>query len=330
MHPDLSIIIVNYKSWERLHPCLDSIARQTGIRLQTLVCDNHSHDGQLEAFSGQFPWVQFTDLQANGGFAWACNAGVSMAKGNWLLFLNPDTILPEDILAGLLEFAGRHPEWKLFSIRQLDEKGRDTHPHGMFLTPWTLWGPLRSVKRLLKGKTYSKKHMASGPLAYPDWLSGSFILVKKSDLAELGGWDDGYWMYCEDMDLGRKARQNGWVSILLNEWTCMHSHGGASRSSFETKALTKSEVIISTHHYMEKYFSKWGKAAGHLQWMTGNFILLLLTSLFSKLSRVMLRHLVPFWSTSIRSGLWESPRKMKEPWQKLPESVQIPQIIRKI
>ena len=94
----LSIIIVNYKSWEHLGICLDSIQNQKKINPEIIVLDNNSNDSKIENYKSQYNYVKWIENPKNYGFSKACNIGASNATGKWLLFLNPDTKIPNDCL----------------------------------------------------------------------------------------------------------------------------------------------------------------------------------------------------------------------------------------
>ena len=285
----LSIIIVNYRCWDRLAKCLNSISEQEMTDLEVIVVDNFSNDGRADSFVAQYPWVKFIMQNNNGGFAKACNKGAEHAHGNWLLFLNPDTILNTPVLKPLLERAEKEEDWKLIGIRQLNDNGRDTHPHGIFLKWWNVWAPVRSLERMIKGAQFSKHYLSTTPVSYPDWISGSFVLIRKTDMEQLGGWDERFWMYCEDMDLSKRAAELGWRRVMYNEISCIHSHGGSSRINPETKAITKTEVMISTIRYLKKYNSpvKFGFALD--MYFFPRIIESLITYPFSPLTRAIVR-----------------------------------------
>ncbi len=285
----LSIIIVNYRSWLRLSACLQSIEQQDLNDLEVIVVDNFSNDGEGETFAAQFPQVKWIMQNINGGFAQACNRGARESKGSWLLFLNPDTILNTSVLKPLLERVEKEEDWKLIGIRQLNDNGRDTHPHGLFLKWWNVWAPVRSLERLVKGAHCSKHYLSSAPVTYPDWISGSFVLIRKNDMEKLGGWDERFWMYCEDMDLSKRAAELGWKRVMYNEISCIHSHGGSSRINPETKAITKTEVMISTIRYLKKYNSpvKFGFAMD--MYFLPRIIESLITYPFSPLTRAIVK-----------------------------------------
>ncbi len=285
----LSIIIVNYRSWKRLSACLNSIAQQGYDDVETIVVDNFSNDDEGETFAGQFPHVKFIMQNINGGFAQACNKGAEHASGDWFLFLNPDTVLDKPVLKPLLEKVGQAPDWKLVGIRQFNDAGKDTHPHGIFLKWWNVWAPVRSLERLVKGAQCSKHYLSTAPVTYPDWISGSFVLIRKNDMEKLGGWDERFWMYCEDMDLSKRAAELGWKRVMYNEISCIHSHGGSSRINPETKAITKTEVMISTVSYLKKYNSpvKFGFAMD--MYFLPRIIESLITYPFSPLTRAIVK-----------------------------------------
>jgi hypothetical protein len=285
----LSIIIVNYRSWKRLSACLKSIAQQAYDDVEMIVVDNFSNDGEGESFAMQFPQVKFIMQNINGGFAQACNKGAEHASGEWFLFLNPDTVLDKPVLMPLLEKVDQEPDWKLVGIRQFNDEGKDTHPHGIFLKWWNVWAPVRSLERMFKGEKFSKQFLSTTPIAYPDWISGAFVLIRKNDLLELGGWDERFWMYYEDMDLSKRAAAKGWKRVLYNELICTHSHGGSSRINPETKAITKTEVIISAIRYLKKYNSpaKFGLAMD--MFFLPRIIETLISYPFSPLTRAMVK-----------------------------------------
>lgn len=285
----LSIIIVNYRCWDRLAKCLNSISEQEMTDLEVIVVDNFSNDGRADSFVAQYPWVKFIMQNNNGGFAKACNKGAEHAHGNWLLFLNPDTILNTPVLKPLLERAEKEEDWKLIGIRQLNDNGRDTHPHGIFLKWWNVWAPVRSLERLIKGTALSKNYLSTASVTYPDWISGSFVLIRKTDMEQLGGWDERFWMYCEDMDLSKRAAELGWKRVMYNDISCIHSHGGSSRINPETKAITKTAVMLSTISYLKKYNSpvKFGFAAD--MYFLPRIIEAVISYPFSPLTRAIVR-----------------------------------------
>ena len=110
------------------------------------------------------------------------------------------------------------------------------------------------MSRLIFQPDQTKKAISTSPITFPHWISGSFVLLRKEHFDLLGGWDDQFWMYCEDIDLSKRGEEKGLLRVLLNQWECLHSHGVSSRADKKTKVLTKAEVINSNHIYFEKLF----------------------------------------------------------------------------
>lgn len=291
MVPSISIVTVNYRSWNRLEQCLDSVQIQEGVNVQMIVVDNHSNDQVGPAFVARYPWAKFILQDINGGFSQACNKGASVATGEWVLFLNPDSVLEPGVLKKLIDRTNKEPEWKMVAIRQYGDDGKDQYQFGNFPRWWTIWPLMRTVERLIRGKENSKQFLNTAPVSYPDWLSGCFILMRRTDYDSLGGWDQRFWMYSEDIDLSKRAADIGWKRVMYNEVRCLHAHGGSSRSNPETKAMTKSEVIRSEYRYIQKHFKGLGKYVAISTLCLVNGLEILLAAPFSPVKRKMLLNL---------------------------------------
>lgn len=250
---DLSVIIVNYRSWGRLRQCLDSLLAipQSRLSFEVIIVDNDSHDGMLQDFQLAYPHFSYIQNAANNGFAHGCNLGAAKAKGGYLLFLNPDTVANETALIGMLNKARACKDYSVISCRQAREDGSEEKPYGSFLSPMTLTGWLRAIKRLYSGS--KRKLFSKAGIISPDWVSGSVIMVSRESFISLGGWDEDFWMYFEDVDLCKRARDVGGDIILLRDVTIKHNHGGSTRNNVRISALTQSEVNISRHVYISKH-----------------------------------------------------------------------------
>ncbi len=299
---DLAIVIVNYRSWPKLQGCLSSLDHQKEKAQKVIVVDNRSDDGVLESFMEKFPWVEWIKNDYNGGFAAACNLGAQNISNRWLLFLNPDTRLPKDCLQTLIPYCDQHPDFHLITIKQLSESGKNTHPYGIFPNVWNSAGLLRSMERLILHPDQTKKAMAKNPIAFPQWISGSFVMMHKEHFDLIGGWDDRFWMYCEDIDLSKRAAEVKLSRVLLNEWECIHSHGVSSRSNLETKIKTKAAVVKSTHIYYEKHFLGKKKKWAHRWLKFHKTVELYLLSFIDSSKREILKVLIPFWRELFSKG----------------------------
>ena len=287
----LSIVIVSYRCWSRLDACLKSIASQQMEDIEVIVVDNNSDDGLAQSFMTNHPQVTFILQDINGGFSQACNRGARDAQGDWLLFLNPDSILRPDTLEPLIQKVTQEPSWKLIGIKQLNDHGKDTQPHGLFLKWWNVWPSIRILQQLLN-PSRSKHRWSKDLVSFPDWISGAFVLIRKIDLEELGGWDERFWMYYEDMDLSKRAADKGWLRVMYNELVCTHSHGGSSRINPEVKAITKTEVILSAIKYLKKYNSPFYFGLAMDMFVLSKFIDIMISYPFSATKRAMAKRLL--------------------------------------
>ena len=308
MKIELSIIIVNYRSWDKLKFCLKSILTQKQINLKVIVVDNFSNDNKLDLFKENFKWVEWIISNENLGFAKACNLGATFANSKWILFLNPDTLLVENSLSSLIKYCDNNTQHKIIGIKQLNSKNKPSNSFGLFLDLWTSNGFFRIFSRIFKGQTYKKINSCS--ISNPDWISGSFILLRKNDFRELNGWNESYWMYFEDMDLCKRAKNLNLKVSLLNNWKCIHFHGGSSRKNKEILIKTKIEVIKSSHIYVNAHISYFKSIIIHFLMIFFKSIELILLTPFSSTKREIFKQCIIYWKKSILSGVWVEKRSI--------------------
>lgn len=261
----LSIIIVNYRSWEFLKNCLDTLVTAASKGLwEIIVVDNHSDDGRLEQFSSQFPDVQFFDSGRNGGFAFACNLGAIHANGETLLFLNPDVVAEPESVSALLAARDSNPQFAIITSAQLDAKGRPRKVFDMFPDKLTWFRLTKSFLRGIRPGHYPNPRKAFSGLLECDWVSGSVFMIGRRHFDDLDGWREDYWMYVEDCDFCLRAHHAGLRVACLGDVTVFHLHGGSSRRNYETSVLTRTESIISKHLYVHLNFISVNRAVNHL------------------------------------------------------------------
>ena len=300
---ELSIVIVNYKTWDKLAFCLDSILKQIEIEIQVIIVDNNSNDNKFFVFQQKYKWVTWIENSKNYGFAKACNIGIENAISKWYLFLNPDTILEPKSIHSLINYCNEKTEHRIIGIKQLNENKKNSNSYGLFLNFWSLSGLIRPLIRLKKG---SYKSINSKEIANPDWISGSFIMIRKKDFELINGWDESYWMYYEDMDLCKRAKKINLKVSLLNNWSCIHFHGASSRKNTKIKIITKSEVIVSSHIFLEKHSQKSYKFLIHLILILIQFTELSFQSIFSSTKRKILFNSLKYWSGGLLKNVWGS------------------------
>ena len=255
---DLSIIVVSYKGWGRLTKCLEALDSFTGKNFTTevIIVDNRSEDGIILKIIEKFPKFMFIHNKVNGGFANGCNLGSKSTAGEFLLFLNPDTIASESKVEQLLNIAKKNPSFGVVSCRQVNEKGKESIASGPFPMLWNLTGFQRAIFGGRNSDDYSRKPQASSrvpEISFPDWISGSVVLMRKELFQKIHGFDEDFWMYYEDVDLCRRVRNISLKVACCRNIIIEHNHGGSSRINLATASLTKTEVHISRHLYISKH-----------------------------------------------------------------------------
>ncbi len=322
----LSIIIVNYRSWEVLAELLDDLTACKALaskRWEVIVVDNHSGDGRLRKFAARFPQVKFVPNQDNLGFAHGNNLGARHASGERLLFMNPDMRASEDNLATLLRIQQEAPTLALLTGIQQDAGGRIQKAFDRFPDHFGYFRTVRNLARLLAPGRNPDPRRMRGALVHCDWISGSLILISRTDYERLGGWSEDFWMYAEDTDLCRRAADAGLARALTTAARFVHHHGGASRRNEATTVLTKSEVLISTHVYISRHFTGLHAALNHLIVALRDLPPLLLAGVMNLLTlgqvgalalraRILMQHL-RYLGGLRRHRSWLSPRSPNFP-----------------
>jgi GT2 family glycosyltransferase len=231
----LSIIIVSYNVKYFLEQCLHSVASAVkGIPAEVIVVDNASTDNSLPYLQERFPAVHYIASQQNLGFAKACNQGLAYAKGDYILFLNPDTLLAEDSLSICLRFLQTHTHAGAIGVRMVDGSGSFLRESKRsFPSPLTSFYKLSGLTALFPhSKKFGKYHL--GYLSETqnhevDVLAGAFMLIKKEVLNTVGSFDEAFFMYGEDVDLSYRIQQAGYKNYYLADTTIIHFKGESTK-----------------------------------------------------------------------------------------------------
>jgi len=272
---ELSIVIVNFRSWTVLSRCLTSLSpllQGPAPTAEIVVVDNASGDGRYPAFAEAHPGVRFVQNDGNWGFADGCNRGAMQALGDFLLFLNPDAEDPGGGIVALLGEARAHPGAAILTARQVDENGRAQKVFDSFPSLGTLFGPARAMLRLVAPRRYPNPRRDRADFLEVDWVSGSALFIRRNVFESLGGFCNGFWMYSEDVDLCRRARDAGHGVAVAGEATLVHAHGSASRRDPETASLTRSEVVVSRHFYASRHLGSSHAFAYHVALAATRFV----------------------------------------------------------
>lgn len=232
---DLSIIIVNYNVKYFLEQCLFSVQNAAkGLTTEVIVIDNKSTDNSLPYLQPVFPSVRFIANADNLGFAHACNQGLKLATGRYILFLNPDTILPEDCLHKSIAFLEARPASGALGIRMIDGSGHFLRESKRsFPSPLTSFYKLSGLARLFPHSPvfakYHLGHLDESTDHEVDVLAGAFMLIRKSVLDEIGSFDETFFMYGEDVDLSYRIQKAGYSNHYFAGSTIIHFKGESTR-----------------------------------------------------------------------------------------------------
>jgi N-acetylglucosaminyl-diphospho-decaprenol L-rhamnosyltransferase len=227
--PGLDVVIVSYRSRELLRECLESLQANPPSRpVNLVVVDNDSGDGTAELVAAEYPEVDLVAAPENLGFAAATNLGARRGSAPYLLALNPDTAVTAGALDRVIEVLESHPEVAVVGPRLERRDGSLDHAaKRSFPTPLSALGHFTGLGRRRDATgalaAYRAPAVKAGPV---DAVNGAFMLIRRSAFEEAGGFDEGYWMYMEDLDLSYRLAQAGKLSWYEPTAVVMHVKGG--------------------------------------------------------------------------------------------------------
>jgi GT2 family glycosyltransferase len=278
---DLSVIVVTYRSRPHIADCLRSIDRARGaLALEALVVDNASDDGTLAEVRAVAPWARIRETGDNLGYARAVNIGLRESAGAFALVLNPDCVVEPDAFAALHAWMTAHPRCGIAGplIRNPDgtiEYTARTFPGAAAF----LFNRYSLLTRLWPGNPWSRRYLLSDwDHASPrtvDWVTGACMLVRREAVAQVGGMDEAYFMFNEDVDWCHAMKDAGWSVDFVPAARVTHAIG-ASRLKVADR------VILERHRGMLHYFRKYHRVHPLLDACVAAFVMMR--------ARVMLAH----------------------------------------
>lgn len=255
----LSIIIVNYNVKYFLEQCLYSVRKATkNIAIETIVVDNNSVDGSVEMLKSKFPEVILIANQKNTGFSVANNQGIQISKGEYVLLLNPDTVVQEDTFEKVIQFMDEHPDAGGLGIKMIDGKGVFLPESKRGLpTPMVAFYKIFGLSKLFpKSKIFGRYHLGfldKNEVHEVDVLAGAFMLMRKSALDKVGLLDETFFMYGEDIDLSYRIQLGGYKNYYYPHSSIIHYKGESTKKSSVNYVFVFYNAMII---FAKKHFSK--------------------------------------------------------------------------
>ena len=253
----LSVIIVSYNVKCFLEQCLSSVRQAIeNMQAEVFVIDNCSTDGTIEQLQKQFSFVHFIKNNSNDGFAKANNTALKLCNGEYILFLNPDTIIPENILHDCVSFFEMHKDAGAVGVQMLDGSGNFLpESKRAFPSPAVSFYKLCGLAALFpKSPVFNKYALGNldkDVIHEVDVLSGAFMMVKNNLLQQLCGFDESFFMYGEDIDLSYRIQLTGKKNFYLGNLKIIHFKG---ESIGEHKSRHTKIFYNAMHVFVKKYF----------------------------------------------------------------------------
>jgi GT2 family glycosyltransferase len=252
---DLSILIVTYNSRAHIGACLRSLEPAlAGIRGEIVVVDNHSSDGTVDAVRAGFPGVRIAALDRNRGFAAGINAGLAASSGARVLWINPDATYLSGSIQEVLDWMSAHPKAAIVGGRILDPSGEIQRSARSFPSYGAVLGARHSVlTKMLPNNPFSRRFLRSdstySEIEPVDWVSGAFLVHTRTIAEQLGGPDERFFMYFEDVDFCYRAWRAGQEVYFHPGMTIEHYVGGSSRQR-------PAALLVARHRSLWRWYAK--------------------------------------------------------------------------
>lgn len=256
----ISVIIVNYNVAFEIEQCINSLSEFCKIdNLEIIVIDNASEIRDVELLPAKFPFVKFKLFTVNLGYAKANNYGIEISNGEYVLLLNPDTILTEDFITPIIKFIVNNPSAGACGPKLIYKNGSFQNSYGsemglMYETAeaFMFIGLLRYFSRFV-----NKNKIKSGTEFNVGWVSGACLLIRKKILLEIGGFNEEFFMNYEDLDLCKKIEDIGYKNYYFPQYRCIHIDQISQKKDYSKLVYTRyhSRQIYSKIHYgiLKKY-----------------------------------------------------------------------------
>lgn len=252
----LSVVIVNYNVKYYLGQCLESLRRAlAGVEAEVFVVDNHSHDGSVAYLRRRFPEVHFIASAHNLGFACGNNVAIRQSKGEYVLLLNPDTVVGEDVIRSSIAFMDSHPEAGAHGVQMLNDSGeRALESRRGLPSPLVSFYKMTGLcRRFPQNDRFAHYYMGSLSWDVPgqiEVVSGAYCFLRKTALDRVGLLDEDFFMYGEDVDLSYRLLKGGFENWYLPVRILHYKGESTQKSSFRyIHVFYDAMLIFFRKHY---------------------------------------------------------------------------------
>jgi N-acetylglucosaminyl-diphospho-decaprenol L-rhamnosyltransferase len=251
---DVSFVLVNYKLGEQLTDCLQSLrAVQDEVECEFVVVDNSPPEASRLLADSGLRNLRVVSNPENPGYAAACNIGAGVSRARYVWFLNPDVRYVAGEVRGMLDWMDRNPSASLMGPRILNPDGTRQYSARSFPN-WTLAFAHRDsiLTRAFPSNPFTSQYLRmnlNGVVTEVDWASGCCLLARKEAFEAVGGFDEGYFLFFEDVDLAHRAKQMGWRCLYYPTVTFTHTIGSS-------RAYLPDRGIRARHFSAQRYFTK--------------------------------------------------------------------------
>lgn len=318
----LSIVIVNYNVSYFLEQCLLSVDKALeGIDAEVFVVDNNSVDNSVTMVASKFPNVHLIANKHNPGFSIANNQAIRISKGEYVLLLNPDTVVQENTFKDSITYMDAHPKVGGLGVRMIDGKGQFLPESKRGLpTPWVSFYKIFGLSKLFpKSKKFGQYQLTfldEMDTNDVDVLSGAFMFMRKSVLDEVGLLDEAFFMYGEDIDLSYRIQLGGYKNVYFPETSIIHYKGESTKkgSINYVRVFYKAMEIFAKKHFQGQY-PAW--LLGIIQLAIYFRMSLAIFSRIQKIIRIPILDAIVFYSVAqlLLSTYWNSKNAtISEEW----------------
>ncbi|MBU6447836.1 glycosyltransferase family 2 protein [Patescibacteria group bacterium] len=261
---DLSVIILSYNNSDMLRKTLQSVLRSvTGYKFEVIVVDNDSPDRSADMVEAEFGRDVRLIRNKNNGFSAGNNVGLKQARGRYILFLNPDTEVDTNVFQECVALMDERKDIGMLGCKLIKGDGKPDHAaKRRFPNPWNSFLYFLHLSRFLpKGQSYDTGNFSADEEGETDSLSGAFMMTRREVVDKVGGWDEDFFMYGEDIEYCYRVKSAGWKVYYYPKVVTIHYKGQSSKrvSNFSLYHFHKAMWIFYKKHYAKNYpfFMNW-------------------------------------------------------------------------